>query len=262
MAGGGADGAIGPADRASKDLTELLTRLDREIRRLLAALDTARGTDQLVGDREALVTATRVRQQVAQLLTERGQAAVTTIASQRALEAANAVIASSDLPPLPADATDATPELRRIVEGQTAEVAAVFTVAADEMRRAINAGISTGGSLADLVEEVAARLNVAVVRAQAAVDAAVMASGRRALMLQAEATGLDYVFAYVGPNDGKTRPFCKALVGRAVSKARMASLDNGQGLPVRDFCGGYNCRHSWAPLTREDAAAEGLQVLE
>lgn len=259
MAGGGADGAIVPADRASRDLTELLARLDREIRRLLAALDTARGTDQLVGDREALVTATRVRQQVAQLLTERGQAAITTIASQRALEAANAVIASSDLPTVD---IDATPELRRIVEGQTAEVAAVFTVAADEMRRAINAGISTGGSLADLVEEVAARLNVAVVRAQAAVDAAVMASGRRALMLQAEATGLDYVFAYVGPNDGKTRPFCKALVGRAVSRARMASLDNGQGLPTRDFCGGYNCRHSWAPLTREDAAAEGIEVLE
>jgi hypothetical protein len=62
--------------------------------RLLAALDTARGSDQLVGDREALVTATRVRQQVAQLLTERGQAAVTTIASQRALEAAAAVVAS------------------------------------------------------------------------------------------------------------------------------------------------------------------------
>ena len=138
----------------------------------------------------------------------------------------------------------------------------MFTVAADEMRRAINAGISTGGSLADLVEEVAARLQVAVVRAQAAVDAAVMASGRRALMLQADAAGLDYVFAYVGPLDAKNRPFCKAFVGRAVSKARMATLDNGQGLPVRDFCGGYNCRHSWAPLTREDARAEGIEVLE
>lgn len=256
MAGGGADGAIGPADRASADLVELLKRLDRDIRRLLAALDTARGSDQLVSDREALVTAVRVRQQVAQLLAERGQAAVVDIASTRALEAARAVIGEASLP------VEAMPELQRIVEGQTADVAAVFAEAADEMRRAINAGISTGGSLADLVEQVAARLQVAVVRAQAAVDAAVMASGRRALMMQAEATGIDYVFAYVGPEDAKNRPFCKALVGRAVSARRMVALDNGQGLPVRDFCGGYNCRHSWAPLTREDARDEGIEVLE
>ena len=253
---GGADGAIGPADRASRDLEELRKRIEREIRRLLASLDTARGSDKLIGDKDALATAVKVRRQVVALLNERGYGAVVDVTTARALQAAEAVTKGNTLP------AGAKEELQRIVSGQTAEVADVFGAAADEMRRAVNAGIASGGSLADLTELVAQRLEVATVRAQAAVDAAVMASGRRSLMMAAEATGIDYVYLYVGPTDGKNRDFCSALVGKAVTKARMARLVNEQGLPVRDFCGGYNCRHSWSPIPREEAIALGIEILE
>jgi len=29
-------------------------------------------------------------------------------------------------------------------------------------------------------------------------------------------------------------------------------LDNGQGLDVMTYCGGYNCRHMWLPATKEE----------
>lgn len=251
----GADGAIPFAERAAGDLEALRVRLAREIRRLLVALNTDDGTDRLRGDRDSLATAVRVRRQVVALLKENGVRVFEDAATKRALEAAARVTAGNRLP------ANAQAELARIVTGQTAEVASVWDSAADDMRRAINAATTTGGNLATLIEDVAQALDTSFVRATAAIDAAVMASGRRALMLEAKATGLPYVYAYVGPDDGKIRDFCKQLVGRAVSETYMRRLDNGQGLPVRDFCGGYNCRHSWAPLLRADAIAEGLEVL-
>jgi len=63
---------------------------------------------------------------------------------------------------------------------------------------------------------------------------------------------------YVGPDDGATRPFCHALVGRAVQDSDMHSLRNGQGLTVRDYGGGYNCRHSWIPVTEAYLKAAGV----
>jgi len=163
-------------------------------------------------------------------------------------------------------------ELDAIVRGQVADVVKVFDVAADEVRRAVNAGVTTGGNLGDLVAEVADRMGVAFFRATAAVDSAIMAVGRRAVVsaaeVQAKELGVDVVYAYVGPTDAKNRPFCAIWMGRAdgvrkaVTREYMARLDNGQGLAVEDFCGGYNCRHSWAPIPRERAVARGFVVYE
>jgi hypothetical protein len=253
-----ADGSLGPAGRAERDLIKLLRRLTREISALLAELDTKRGSAALESDRQALQTALRVRLEVTRALEERGLTDVVAIADQHALDAARAVAAQAKLDiPITAQQAIAT-----IVRGQTADVAQVFGVAADEMRQAINAGISTGGSLADLTQQVAERLDVAFFRAQAAVDSAVMAAGRTTIVRASIDTGLPYVYLYDGPRDGKMRDFCKQLVGRAVSTGYMARLDNGMGLPVRDFCGGYNCRHFWSPMLRSEANADGIEVYE
>jgi hypothetical protein len=39
-------------------------------------------------------------------------------------------------------------------------------------------------------------------------------------------------------------------------------MDNGQKLPVEDYCGGYNCRHSWAPQLIPDALASGYRIYD
>jgi hypothetical protein len=56
-------------------------------------------------------------------------------------------------------------------------------------------------------------------------------------------------YLYTGPLDGLTRPFCKALIGKVVTSEQMRKLNNGQGLNVMTSCGGYNCRHTWSPVS-------------
>lgn len=55
-------------------------------------------------------------------------------------------------------------------------------------------------------------------------------------------------FKYIGPNDKFNRPFCKHHVGKVYTSEEIAELDNGQGLEVFQFGGGYNCRHYWQPV--------------
>ncbi len=52
-----------------------------------------------------------------------------------------------------------------------------------------------------------------------------------------------FLRGYAGPFDGRTRPFCAALTGKAFSLGELERANNGQtGNPIDD-CGGYNCRH-------------------
>jgi hypothetical protein len=107
------------------------------------------------------------------------------------------------------------------------------------------------------------QLDTSVKRAQFAVDAAVMAAGRHAVVsiaLDLEDGGERMVFVYVGPRDQKNRPFCRTWVGKAAVDPR--KLDNGQGLSVEDYCGGYNCRHSWAPTPIPLALDEGYRIYD
>jgi len=72
--------------------------------------------------------------------------------------------------------------------------------------------------------------------------------GRSLTAVAAEAAGLDN-YLFTGPRDGITRKFCRALVDLVVDEKQMSKLDNGQGLSVKTSCGGYNCRHSWSPVS-------------
>jgi hypothetical protein len=249
----GADAAGVVADAAVEDLRRLEQALERDLLRILLSLDTLPGEDSLV--RRQAQTSAAVLSQVRRRLEDEGER-LAGVAGQRAIEAVGAVLGAppSTLP------LDARSELDSIVNGQVGEVVAVFRAAVPEMREAVARGIASGGSLADVVEAVRERMRTSYTRAKAAVDAAIMAAGRRAVVSAArEVDGdLDLVYVYVGPRDAKNRPFCSAWVGKAVTDP--SRLDNGQGLPADDYCGGYNCRHSWAPTTVETAIAEGIKI--
>ncbi len=73
--------------------------------------------------------------------------------------------------------------------------------------------------------------------------------GRDVTAKAAESAGLD-MFLYTGPKDGLTREFCIPLINKVVSSAQMKRLNNGQGLAVKTSGGGYNCRHSWSPISK------------
>ena len=81
--------------------------------------------------------------------------------------------------------------------------------------------------------------------------------GRQVTAAVGEAAGLN-LYLYTGPRDGITRQFCKPLINKVVDDAQMARLNNGQGLPVKLSGGGYNCRHSWSPVSQGFVDAANL----
>ena len=76
-------------------------------------------------------------------------------------------------------------------------------------------------------------------------------------MIAADTVGMDH-YLYTGPRDGITRAFCRPLINKVVDKTQLGKLNNGQGLSVRTSGGGYNCRHSWSPVTESFMEAAGL----
>jgi len=72
--------------------------------------------------------------------------------------------------------------------------------------------------------------------------------GRSINAVASKAAGIKN-YLYTGPRDGVTRNFCKALINLVVNDQQMKQLNNNQGLNVITSGGGYNCRHSWSPVT-------------
>lgn len=77
-------------------------------------------------------------------------------------------------------------------------------------------------------------------------NARLLVSGynRMARLEMRDSAGLDHGY-YYGSVLSNTRPFCGLMVGKVLSIEQIRALDNGQGLDVETFCGGYNCIHSW-----------------
>ena len=83
--------------------------------------------------------------------------------------------------------------------------------------------------------------------------------GRQATADAGEAAGLN-LFYYSGPLDGLTRKFCIPLVDKVLSKTQINQLNNRSGLgsPLRSG-GGYNCRHSFSPVSPGLVQAAGMK---
>jgi hypothetical protein len=82
------------------------------------------------------------------------------------------------------------------------------------------------------------------------VNTTLMAYQRVLHIEKAKKSGVDK-FLYVGPDDDITRPFCQEHVDQIFSRDEIDAMDNEQDLPVSIYCGGYNCRHHWRPVSDE-----------
>ena len=245
------------ADAAVADLEAIRVQLDREIRRALLRLNTAPGEDTLVKAQGRV--AAQVAAQIDAAMKVRGLTAIEGVLRDRAIESALAALGGVDLP------VSVTTEVNAILKSQTKDIADVFNDASSTIRRAIALGTTTSASLSDLVDGVAGVIGTSVTRAQAAVDASVMAAGRTAVIRAATeaADGIvNLVYLYSGPKDSRNRPFCRVHVGKALTESGIAQANNGQGLPVDAFAGGYNCRHVWSPMTMAEAQRRRIEILE
>lgn len=80
----------------------------------------------------------------------------------------------------------------------------------------------------------------------------------RAITAQLESDDDSIVYVYIGPNDPLVRKTCQWIVGKYATKDQIARLDNGQTPNTMITGGGWNCRHSWAPILRAVAEKAGI----
>lgn len=97
---------------------------------------------------------------------------------------------------------------------------------------------------------------------QTELNTAIQGFSRAVTAGKAKDLGFD-LFIYIGPDDDVTRDFCESVLSKdppIYTADEIDSLDNGQGLSVMTFGGGYNCRHQWRPITEEAARALGYDI--
>jgi len=58
------------------------------------------------------------------------------------------------------------------------------------------------------------------------------------------------------------REFCIKHYNKVYTLDQINKLDNGQGLSVLFYRGGYNCRHFWKPITQKEYLELGLKELK
>ena len=119
-------------------------------------------------------------------------------------------------------------------------------------------GMTVGVAQKQAMTSLSQRLKQSQGRQLTQVRTQLASTGRAVTASAAQQFELD-LYLYTGPRDGITRDFCRPLVNKVVDEKQMSRLNNGQGLPVATYGGGYNCRHSWSPITEGFQQAAGLK---
>lgn len=110
---------------------------------------------------------------------------------------------------------------------------------------------ATAAAMNDLQDMSAAQVETHVGTAVSSID--------RAITAQLSSEDDDIVYIYIGPKDAIVRKSCQWIVGKWATKDQIAQLDNGQIPNVLITGGGWNCRHSWAPIKKSIAVKRGIQ---
>lgn len=105
-------------------------------------------------------------------------------------------------------------------------------------------GFIESGDIDDAVLLVKKSARTARFRAETIVNTIRLSRSRSATIREAKP---DDKFRYTGPAF-KARKFCTDRIGQIFTLAEIEAMDNGQGLPVKEFCGGYNCKHRWVRI--------------
>lgn len=129
-----------------------------------------------------------------------------------------------------------------ILSRQTAsQIVRVENTIRERIGRQIVEGISSGRSSADIVSDVVAATGTYHAAAKTWENTARAGFTSTANIAVAKEAGVDK-FVLVGASP--EREFCKKHFGKSYPLATWKKLNNGQGLPVVPYCGGYNCVHT------------------
>lgn len=109
----------------------------------------------------------------------------------------------------------------------------------------VRRSVARGEAPQRVARRVESILKIARNHADTIVRTASIATARTATLSRALEDGVRF-FRYSGPTANQ-RPWCAERTGRVFSIDEIRAMDNGQGLPPEQYCGGWNCRHRWVP---------------
>ena len=251
-------------EEASKRLAELIEKnVSGAIQRIVTEIDTAEALEQanvLNNLPDALVEANLedVAQRLEELFAEELEAIRTEFRTRL-----NTDVTYSDV-----DATLITGLLDSYEQATFATIREVGIDLQAELTRQVITGQTI--NIDDFYDTLSARTfrNLAT-----EIETATSAMSRAVTARKADQAGLTY-YRYFGPKDNVTRPFCEYVLGdvaklpkrvevpvqrasRVYTRDEIDQMSNGQGLDVLTYCGGWNCRHQWRPITEEEAKRLG-----
>lgn len=163
-----------------------------------------------------------------------------------------------------------TPALNALVNMQVRQVAeSISARTVPVVQKAWVESTFTGKSLPDALDDAVAALQQGVPQVIRTEVGTAMSSIDRAITAGVGETDpakpgdpTEKVYLYIGPSpragDKVTRPTCRIVVNKWGTEQQIRQLDNGQLGNVLITGGGWNCRHSWAPMIRAIAEAQGI----
>ena len=153
------------------------------------------------------------------------------------------------------------PEDRRraaeVLEGASAGFARMEGATGERLKKVVVRAIQDDATLGEIENRVARALSSGWHQAYTVANTARAGTFRSAEQIREgspdgeEEEAEQLHFKFVGPPP--ERAFCKKHIGRVYTEAEIQRLSNGQGLPVRYYMGGYNCRHRWVLASDEEA---------
>lgn len=148
-------------------------------------------------------------------------------------------------------------QIQALVNAEMAEVKSSILNNVDGIKAVIQEQIIVGQTDVGKLEDLAAANDM---NAETLTRTSLMTFYRTSTVIEAKALGLE-LFEYMGQLDDATRPFCEELLTERkppiYSLDEILAMPEQQGLSVLVSGGGYNCRHSWIPITEEKALELG-----
>jgi len=226
-----------------KALREIMRAIDAEINRLAASLNTVNGN--LADDRFNLKTMSDIRKQTLEFIKRQSPKLVESF-SEKLPDIVEEVL--EEYPELGRFAPRILEDLERTFLDSAREMNAVLQEeVADELTRTVRHSIAGGANMKKMQSEIRKAMDTSQTRVAVLIERSVRnfqdETLRSAAKQRTELTGEKLYYLYLGPDDAKTRPFCEARVGKALTQKAADSL---KGTRER-----FNCRHSLVMVGEE-----------
>ena len=227
-----ADRIARTGDRLTRAFADDLTRIWRQIERLIAA--------EIASTSASAIALRRLRRKLRDAFTDAGFDEFATKAAVDSVATMAAAVGTSRIPR--AALSDRLAALQAVATGN---LLAQGDNAANALYRAVSQHLAGSRDVRDILRSLTKTLDREAHEVGAVFDTQVSIFGRQVEDLRSQKLPPDQPYLYSGPIDGRTREWCLQRVGKIYTRDEIDRMDNGQIPNVFLSAGGYRCRHSF-----------------